>query len=350
MSEIILKVEHLNKEYTGRSGRLTGKQNVLKALNDVSFQIEKGKILGLVGESGCGKSTVAKAVLNLIPVNGGKVIFDGICLYDIENNTKITRKEMEKLRRKMQIVFQDPASCLDPRKNVEQIICEGIKKHILLRGSRYEEEGVKRCTEGNKIRDKKEMRDYCIEVMEKCGLDKTLLMRYPHELSGGQKQRVAIARVFALHPKFIVCDEITSALDVSVQSQILNLLLDLKEQSGLTYLFISHNLDIVRNFCDDVMIMYLGEIVESGTSSEIYSNPVHPYTKLLMDSVPVQTPEERRERKETKMRKEQNEKGCSFFPRCEYATEKCRGEKPKLEMYGEKHFVCCHYAEELLQR
>ncbi|XCP85490.1 oligopeptide/dipeptide ABC transporter ATP-binding protein [Roseburia hominis] len=329
MSEIILKVEHLNKEYSGRSGRLIGKQNVLKALNDVSFQIEKGKILGLVGESGCGKSTVAKAVLNLIPVNGGNVLFDGNCLYDIEKNTRISRKKMEKLRREIQIVFQDPASCLDPRKNVEQIICEGIEKH--------------------KICDKKEMRDYCIEVMEKCGLDKTLLMRYPHELSGGQKQRIAIARVFALHPKFIVCDEITSALDVSVQSQILNLLLDLKEQSGLTYLFISHNLDIVKNFCDDVMIMYMGEIVESGTSVEIYSNPVHPYTKLLMESVPVQIPEDRKEQKEVEIKKEKIEKGCSFFSRCKYATEKCREEKPKLEKYEGHHFVCCHYKKDYIR-
>lgn len=322
MSDILLKTEHLKKIYRGRKGIFTGKQKILTALDDVSFEIEKGKTLGLVGESGCGKSTVAKAILNLIPVNGGRVTFEGKCVYDIEKNEKLSSKEMQKLRREMQIVFQDPSSCLDPRKNVEQIVCEGIKKH--------------------KICEQKEVRNYCIEILEKCGLDRTLLMRYPHELSGGQKQRIAIARVFALNTKFIVCDEITAALDVSVQSQILNLLLDIKEQSSLTYLFISHNLDVVKYFCDEIIIMYLGRIIESGESLDIYSNPVHPYTKLLIESIPAKMPEERKKNIIQKTERKVNTKGCSFFPRCPYANTKCKEVTPILKEVDGKHKVACH--------
>lgn len=274
MSEVILKVENLEKVYKNRKGLFRGKQNIVHAVKNVSFQIERGKILGLVGESGCGKSTVAKIVTDLLSADGGKVYFGNQCIFDKDAGMKISDREMRSLRKRIQIVFQDPASCLDPRKNIEQIICEGIKKH--------------------QICEKTRMREYCIEIMEKCGLDRTLLMRYPHELSGGQKQRVAIARAFALKPDFIVCDELTSALDVSVQSQILNLLLDLKEQGEVTYLFISHNLEVVKYFCDDVIIMYKGEIVEQGKCQDVYTNPQHTYTKKLLASIPARTPKDRK--------------------------------------------------------
>lgn len=268
MADIILKAEHLEKNFKSRKGQIT------QAVKDISFCIEKGKVLGIAGESGCGKSTVAKMILNLISADGGRVEFQHQCLYDIESGSIISRKEMEKLRKKMQIVFQDPSSCLDPRKSVEQIICEGVRKHNV-------------CA-------KEEMGDYLAEIMEKCGLDHILRKRYPRELSGGQRQRVSIARVFALKPEFIVCDELTASLDVSVQSQILNLLLDLKEQNGLTYLFISHNLDVVRYFCDDVAIMYKGEIVERGKCQDVYLKPANSYTRLLLDSIPAESPENKK--------------------------------------------------------
>lgn len=241
---------------------------MVHAVNNISFEMQRGRTLGLVGESGCGKSTAAKMVMGLIPVDGGSIYYEDICLVDTEQHRKIKNKEMEQLRKRMQIVFQDPSSCLDPRKNIEQLISEGIRKH--------------------KICPKNEMRDYCIEMMDSCGLEPSLLMRYPHELSGGQKQRVAIARSFALKPDFVVCDEITAALDVSVQSQILNLLLDLKEKTNVTYLFISHNLEVVKYFCDDIIIMKKGEIVERGNCLEVYENPKEAYTKLLLESIPGQ--------------------------------------------------------------
>lgn len=268
MSETILRVNNLRKDFTNRQRRKKGQDNMVHAVNNVSFEMQRGRTLGLVGESGCGKSTAAKMVMGLIPVDGGSIYYEDICLVDTEQHRKIKNKEMEQLRKRMQIVFQDPSSCLDPRKNIEQLISEGIRKH--------------------KICPKNEMRDYCIEMMDSCGLEPSLLMRYPHELSGGQKQRVAIARSFALKPDFVVCDEITAALDVSVQSQILNLLLDLKEKTNVTYLFISHNLEVVKYFCDDIIIMKQGEIVERGKCLEVYENPKEAYTKLLLESIPGQ--------------------------------------------------------------
>ena len=268
MSETILRVNNLRKDFTNRQRRKKGQDNMVHAVNNVSFEMQRGRTLGLVGESGCGKSTAAKMVMGLIPVDGGSIYYEDICLVDTEQHRKIKNKEMEQLRKRMQIVFQDPSSCLDPRKNIEQLISEGIRKH--------------------KICPKNEMRDYCIEMMGSCGLEPSLLMRYPHELSGGQKQRVAIARSFALKPDFVVCDEITAALDVSVQSQILNLLLDLKEKTNVTYLFISHNLEVVKYFCDDIIIMKQGEIVERGNCLEVYENPKEEYTRLLLESIPGQ--------------------------------------------------------------
>lgn len=268
MSETILRVNNLKKDFMSRQRRKTNQDNFVHAVNQVSFVMQKGRTLGLVGESGCGKSTVAKMIMGLLPVDQGSIYYEDRCIVDTEKHIKIKNKEMEQLRKRMQIVFQDPSSCLDPRKNIEQLITEGIKKHCI-------------CP-------KNEMREYCIEMMESCGLEPSLLMRYPHELSGGQKQRVAIARSFALKPEFVVCDELTAALDVSVQSQILNLLLDLKEKTGVTYLFISHNLEVVKYFCDDIIIMKKGEIIERGNCLNVYANPSEEYTKLLLKSIPGQ--------------------------------------------------------------
>ena len=250
MDKVILSVKNLKKEFANRQGKRMEKDAKVHAVNDVSFEMKKGRTLGLVGESGCGKSTVAKMIMSLIPVDQGSIYYEDKCIVDTLAHKRMKAKELEQLRKQMQIVFQDPSSCLDPRNTIEQIISEGVRKH--------------------KICQKKDIREYCVYMMENCGLESSLLMRYPHELSGGQKQRVAIARSFALNPKFVVCDEITAALDVSVQSQILNLLLKLKEKTNVTYLFISHNL----------------EVVESGKCIDVYENPSCQYTKLLLESIP----------------------------------------------------------------
>ena len=323
MSQPLLVAEHLKKIYTGRRGLFSGRQAHIHALDDVSFSIGRGQTVGLVGESGCGKSTAGKAILNLIPASGGKVTYDGAVLFDIEGKTALPAGEMTALRRKMQIIFQDPASCLNPRKNVEQIISEGIRKHRL-------------CA-------KEEIRDRCIDIMEKCGLDKIQMMRYPHEFSGGQRQRIGIARALALHPEFVVCDEPTAALDVSIQSQILNLMLDMKEQFQLTYLFISHNLGVVEHFCDKVIIMYLGSIVEEGSCADVYRSPLHPYTQLLLESVPALHPSQ------AKPHTAQNgtvsapaSKGCRFAPRCPLAKDICQESAPALRQQAPGRTVACH--------
>lgn len=326
MSETILRAENLSKIYTGRKHLFSKHQNEKIAVDHVSLEIKKRQSVGLVGELGCGKSTVARAVLNLIPMNGGRVDFYDTCLYDVEKGIKVSQDKMQKLRRQMQIVFQDPSASLDPTKNIEQIMQEGIKKH--------------------NVCDKKDIREYCVEALSRCGLEKELMMRYPHELSGGQKQRVSIARSFALNPQFIACDELTAALDVSVQSQILNLLLDLKEKNNLTYLFISHNLEIVRYFCDELYIMYLGNIVEKGKCKDLYQSPLHPYTRLLLNSIPANNPSQRKKNYLTgvKQRKTEKSGGCCFFHRCPYAESKCLNRKPVLtEVDSDRQVACMLY-------
>lgn len=325
MSKPLLTVEHLKKYYTGRNGLFSGKQIVNRAVNDVSFTIPKGITVGLVGESGCGKSTVGKAVLNLISPTSGKVVYDDTVLYDTEAGILLSQQDMTKLRQRMQIIFQDPSSCLNPRKNVEQIISEGIRKH--------------------KICPKNEIRDHCIEIMEKCGLDRIQMMRYPHEFSGGQRQRIGIARALALHPEFVVCDEPTAALDVSIQSQILNLMLDMKEQFSLTYLFISHNMGVVEHFCDRIIIMYLGYIVEEGDCRQIYSNPLHPYTQLLMESVPARHPDQAKDRIVPQFHQQIATQGCPFAPRCPRAKDICYQVMPALKETETDHCVACHYLD-----
>ena len=243
----------------------------------------------------------------------------------MENNIKISNSDMTKLRSEIQIIFQDPYASLDPRKSVGQIVSEGIKKHKIVPKDKVEEKTK--------------------EMLELCGLDATSVFRYPHEFSGGQRQRIGIARALAMNPKFIVCDEPTAALDVSIQSQILNLMLDLKEKFGLTYLFISHNFSVVKSFCDEIAVMYLGQIVEKGKADEVYNNPKHPYTKALISSVPIQHPNEVKERivLEGSMPSTVDlPSGCRFHTRCPYKTERCINESPIWKTLDNETGVLCH--------
>lgn len=268
--DYILKVSNLSKEYPLKRKSLFRKLEIQKSVDNVSFNIKRGSIVGLVGESGCGKSTLSKCILNLIDASDGKVEFENKIIYDKSNKINISKQDMMDLRKDMQIIFQDPYSSLDPKMSIGKTIIEGVKKHKNIQN--------------------KEAYGIAKEALELCGLDKSYMDRYPHEFSGGQRQRIAIARVLAIRPKFIICDEPTSALDVSIQSQILNLMLDLKEKLNLTYLFISHNLDVVRCFCDEIIVMNDGKIVEMGDSRSVYSNPKNEYTKKLIDSIPRNHP------------------------------------------------------------
>lgn len=269
-NDYILKVSNLSKTYNLKRKSLFGKREFQNSVDDVSFNIKRGSIVGLVGESGCGKSTLSKCILNLIDASDGKVEFENKTIYDKSKKNNMSKKEMTELRKDMQIIFQDPYSSLDPKMSIGKTIIEGVKKHKNIQNQ--------------------EAYDIAKESLELCGLDKSYMDRYPHEFSGGQRQRIAIARVLALRPKFIICDEPTSALDVSIQSQILNLMLDLKEKLNLTYLFISHNLNVVRCFCDEIIVMNEGKIVEMGDSKSVYSNPKNEYTKKLIESIPKNHP------------------------------------------------------------
>lgn len=269
-NDYILKVSNLSKTYNLKRKSLLGKRELQNSVDDVSFNIKRGSIVGLVGESGCGKSTLSKCILNLIDASDGKVEFENKTIYDKSKKFNISKKEMTELRKDMQIIFQDPYSSLDPKMSIGKTIIEGVKKHQNIQNQ--------------------EAYDIAKESLELCGLDKSYMDRYPHEFSGGQRQRIAIARVLALRPKFIICDEPTSALDVSIQSQILNLMLELKEKLNLTYLFISHNLNVVRCFCDEIIVMNEGKIVEMGDSKSVYSNPKNEYTKKLIESIPKNHP------------------------------------------------------------
>lgn len=269
-NDYILKVSNLSKTYNLKRKSLLGKRELQNSVDDVSFNMKRGSVVGLVGESGCGKSTLSKCILNLIDASDGKVEFENKTIYDKSKKFNISKKEMTELRKDMQIIFQDPYSSLDPKMSIGKTIIEGVKKHKNIQNQ--------------------EAYDIAKESLELCGLDKSYMDRYPHEFSGGQRQRIAIARVLALRPKFIICDEPTSALDVSIQSQILNLMLELKEKLNLTYLFISHNLNVVRCFCDEIIVMNEGKIVEMGDSKSVYSNPKNEYTKKLIESIPKNHP------------------------------------------------------------
>lgn len=325
LSDTILKVEHLKKKYVLEKTFFGKEKVVLDAVNDVSFSIKKGESFALVGESGCGKSTTARSILKLIEANGGKVVFEDKTLFDFENKQSIGNKEMAKLRKDMQIIFQDPFASLDKRMKVGQIVAEGIEKHKLAHG-----------------KDALKMAE---EYLQVCGMDKEAANRYPHEFSGGQRQRIGIARALAVQPKFIVADEPVAALDVSIQAQIINLLNELKQRYSLTFLFISHDLGVVKYFCDRIAVMYLGSIVELTSGKELFENPMHPYTKMLLESIPVSHPKLRKQREnleESEIALENRKTGCLFCNRCSYAKERCKHETPVIKEISSGHFLACH--------
>jgi oligopeptide/dipeptide ABC transporter ATP-binding protein len=313
MPETILEVRNLKKYFDTPKGKL-------HAVDDVSFAIEKGKTLGIVGESGCGKSTTGRVILRLIDATDGEIYFEG------KNIRELTAARMRALRKEMQIIFQDPFSSLDPRMTVSEIIEEPIKLNKL-------------------IRDKKARFERVLELMDLVGLSRRLMNTYPHELDGGRRQRIGIARALALDTKFIVCDEPVSALDVSIQAQILNLLKNLQKKLGLTYIFITHDLSVVNHFSDDVAVMYLGKLVEKAPAEELFSNPVHPYTQALLSAIPRPSLDNRG--KKIILRGEitspiNPERNCRFANRCNYAQDICRKEEPVLEEKTPNHFTACH--------
>lgn len=314
MGEVLLECRHLKKYFDVPNG-------VLHAVDDISFSLEKGKTLGVVGESGCGKSTLGRTILRLLPHTSGEVIFEG------KDILQYSRGEMKELRKKMQIIFQDPFSSLNPRYTVFETIREPLKIHKMFK---TQEETNRRVR----------------ELMEVVGLASRYENTYPHELDGGRRQRIGIARALALTPQFIVCDEPVSALDVSIQAQVLNLMMDLKDSMGLTYMFITHDLSVVKHISDEIMVMYLGQIVEKACGDDIFAHPMHPYTKALLSAIPI--PDIRYKGKEAETIKGElsspiNPKpGCRFAPRCPRATEKCRMENPELKDMGDNHLVACH--------
>lgn len=309
----LLEVKNLKKYFETPKG-------TLHAVDNISFSIEKGKTLGVVGESGCGKSTTGRTILRLNEPTSGEILFEG------KNIAACSNKEMRQLRTDMQMVFQDPFASLNPRKTVSEIIGEPLRLH-----------GI--------IKNKKEREKRVLELMETVGLAERLINTYPHELDGGRRQRIGIARALALNPKFIVCDEPVSALDVSIQAQILNLLKQLQKDLGLTYIFITHDLSVVNYFADDILVMYLGKVVEKASVKKLFDNPTHPYTKALLSAIPVPSLEKKKERILLKgeITSPINPKpGCRFAPRCNYATEKCFKEEPQLKQISEGHSVACH--------
>lgn len=314
MGEVLLECRHLKKYFDVPNG-------VLHAVDDISFSLEKGKTLGVVGESGCGKSTLGRTILRLLPHTSGEVIFEG------KDILQYSRGEMKELRKKMQIIFQDPFSSLNPRYTVFETIREPLKIHKMFK---TQEETNRRVR----------------ELMEVVGLASRYENTYPHELDGGRRQRIGIARALALTPQFIVCDEPVSALDVSIQAQVLNLMMDLKDSMGLTYMFITHDLSVVKHISDEIIVMYLGQIVEKARGDDIFAHPMHPYTKALLLAIPI--PDIRYKGKEAETIKGElsspiNPKpGCRFAPRCPRATEKCRMENPELKDMGDNHLVACH--------
>lgn len=323
---VLIEINHLKKYYPVSNGFFTSKGLYVKAVDDVSFQVKEKQSLGVVGESGCGKSTMGKTILQLIEPSGGSVVFDGKELFHVEENRFMKSKELSSLRKEMAMIFQDPYSSLNPHMTIGDAVKAGVVRH--------------------KIVPKEEVMDYCIEMLCACGLEKEAYDSYPNEFSGGQRQRAVIARALALKPKFVVCDEPTAALDVSIQSQVLNTMLEMQEQMGLTYLFISHNLQVTRAFCDEIAVMYLGKIVERGPSDEVYYHSLHPYTKALIASLPISEPGQKKE--ERKMVNSIPSMmnipcGCRFHTRCPYATERCKMEEPEFREVAKDHFVACHY-------
>ena len=313
MGDVLLEVKNLKKYFKTPRG-------MLHAVDDVSFTLERGKTLGIVGESGCGKSTTGRTILRLEEPTSGEVFFEG------RDITKISKHEMRGLRKEMQLIFQDPFSSLDPRMTVSQAIEEPIKLAGL-------------------IKDKNERFRRVLQLMDTVGLAQRLVNTYPHELDGGRRQRIGIARALAMNPKFIVCDEPVSALDVSIQAQILNLMKEIQKEYGLTYIFITHDLSVVNHFSDDIAVMYLGRLIEKAPAERLFEKPMHPYTQALLSAIPVPRIHNRGERILIKgeITSPINPKPvCRFANRCQYCTEICTTEEPQLIEVEPQHFVACH--------
>ncbi len=328
MDNKLLQVEHL-KQYFPVGGFGKNKRFV-KAVDDVSFYINKGETLGLVGESGCGKTTTGRSILRLHEPTGGKIVYDGNVIFDYENKVKV---DMLPYRRKMQIVFQDPYASLDPRMTVSDIVGEAIDIHKL-------------------ASSKQERYDMITEMLRKVGLNTEHANRYPHEFSGGQRQRVGIARALAVNPEFIVCDEPISALDVSIQAQVVNMFEDLQAQMGLTYLFIAHDLSVVKHISNRIGVMYLGRLVELADSYELTFHSVHPYTKSLISAIPIADPKVARKSKRIVLSGDvpspmNPPSGCTFRTRCPYADERCANEVPEWQEVSKGHFAACHHLDKV---
>lgn len=315
----LLRVRNL-KEYFPIKTYFNKKKNVyLKAVDGVSFNLKQGKTIGIVGESGCGKTTLGRTILRLYEPTSGEIVFDG---HHIE---KIKGEALRKMRPHFQMIFQDPYSSLSPRLTVGEIVGEAVKTHNIVPKSDY--------------------KDYIVDIMQKCGLQPHYFERYPHEFSGGQRQRICIAKALALKPKLVICDEPVSALDVSIQAQVINLFKDLQEAENLAYIFISHDLSVVEHISDEVGVMYLGSMVEFGTKDDLFSNPMHPYTEALFSAVPIPDPD-------TKIKRiilqgdipspANPPRGCKFHTRCSKCMDICRETEPKFKDYGNGHFVACH--------
>lgn len=316
MSDPILEVSSLKKYFR------IGPKSILKAVDDVSFQIKRGETLGLVGESGCGKTTVGRTLVRIYEPDAGTILFDG------QDISKMNKKESREMTRRMQMIFQDPYASLNAFYTIGEIIGEGLDIHHL-------------------CRNKKEREDRIVELLDMVGLHRDHRNRFPHEFSGGQRQRVGIARALALNPKFIVCDEAISALDVSIQAQVINLLMRFQQDMDLTYLFIAHDLSMVRHISTRTAVMYVGTMVEYGETQELYNNPLHPYTKGLLSAVPVANPDYERSHERILMEGEVPSPinpgpGCRFAGRCRFAEERCRMELPMLKDVGAGHMVACH--------
>ena len=322
----LVETVKLRKYFPVRAGMF--KTNHVQAVQDVSLHIFEGETLGLVGESGCGKTTFGRTLIQLYSPTSGKIVFDGKVIYDKENNI---HENMLPYRRRMQMIFQDPSASLDPRMTVGEIVGEALDIHKL-------------CA------TKKDRQDRINELLTKVVLNSEHSNRFPHEFSGGQQQRIGIARALAVEPQFIVCDEPISALDVSIQSQVVNMLEDLQEQIGLTYLFIAHDLSVVRHISNRIGVMYLGCLVELAESYELCAHPIHPYAQTLLSAVPLTDPERNRHRQRILLQGDipsplNPPSGCRFHTRCPYATERCRTEMPELKEYGPGHYAACHMLE-----
>ncbi|MFR8170145.1 MAG: ABC transporter ATP-binding protein [Marvinbryantia sp.] len=316
MATPLVEVKHLKKYFDTPKG-------TLHAVDDVTFSIGRGKTMGVVGESGCGKSTLGRTIIHLYESTDGQILFDG------EDVTRVNKKKMHQLREEMQIIFQDPFASLNPRMTVEDTIREPLEL-----SRRFK---------------KNELQDETDRIMEMVGIDERLRYAYPHELDGGRRQRVGIGRALALNPKFIVCDEPVSALDVSIQAQVLNLLQDLQEKSGVTYMFVTHDLSVVKHISDDICVMYLGQLVETASSKELFASPLHPYTKALLSAIPsidIDNPKKRIILEGEIVSPVEPKPGCRFAARCPYACEKCH-QPQELTKVSEGHYVSCCRVNEI---